>query len=90
MLLSNTFYTDPTIKGDTIEFHIQPQIAWNYMNIFRWQGLVFYLQGKILVIFENAMEIDARFEYYAVDKFFYVGNGLYEVLFHTIEDRENF
>lgn len=42
------------------------------------------------VISEITMAIDVGFEYYAVDKIFYIGNGLYEVLFHVAKDRDNF
>ena len=35
------------------------------------------------------MAIDAGFEYYVHDKIFYVGNGLFEVLFHIPDDRDN-
>ena len=36
------------------------------------------------------MDIDAWFVYYAVDKIFYAGNGLFEVLFDNLDNRDLF
>lgn len=88
-VLADAFTSDPTVKGERV-VNIQPQIAWNHMNIFRRRGLVLYFTGKLPVISEIAMAIDAGFEYYAVDKIFYAGNGLFEVLFHVEGDRDKF
>ena len=52
--------------------------------------MALYFFGKLPVISEIVMAIDADFEYYAMDKIFYAGNGLYEVLFYMAEDRDKF
>lgn len=88
-VLADAFTSDPSVKGDRV-VNIKPQIAWNHMNIFRRRGLVLYFTGKLPVITEIAMAIDAGFEYYAVDRIFYAGNGLFEVLFHVEGDRDKF
>lgn len=88
-VLADAFTSDPTIHGDRV-VNILPQLAWNHMNIFRRRGLVLYFTGKLPVISDIAMAIDAGFQYYAVDKIFYAGNGLYEVLFYVGEDRDKF
>lgn len=88
-VLADAFTSDPAIKGDRV-VNVRPEIAWNHMNIFRRRGLVLYFTGKLPVISEIAMAIDAGFQYYAVDKIFYAGNGLYEVLFYISEDRDTF
>ena len=36
------------------------------------------------------MDIDAGFGYYAIDKIFYAGNGLFEVLFDNLDNRDLF
>ena len=36
------------------------------------------------------MDVDAGFGHYAIDKIFYAGNGLFEVLFYCSEDRDVF
>lgn len=88
-VLADAFTSDPTVKGDRV-VSILPQTAWNHMNIFRRRGLVLYFTGKLPIIAEIAMAIDAGFAYYAVDKIFYAGNGLFEVLFYVTEDRNKF
>lgn len=60
------------------------------MNIFKISGLVLYFTGKLPVIKDIAMAIDAGFSYYAIDKNNYIGNGLFKVLFHIIEERDKF
>ena len=49
-----------------------------------------YFTGRLPQIRDIAMDIDAGFGYYAVDKIFYAGNGLYKVLFHNPANRDLF
>lgn len=49
-----------------------------------------YYSTKLPIIRDIVIAVDAGFSYYAVDKIFYVGHGLYEVLFHLTEDRNTF
>lgn len=60
------------------------------MNIFRPRGLVLYFTRKLPAFKDITIAIDIGFHYYAIDKIFYAGQGMYEVLFLVIEDRDNF
>ena len=57
---------------------------------FKDRGLVLSFTGKLPQVRDIAMDIDAGFGSYAVDKILYAGNGLYEVLFHNHENRDLF
>ena len=49
-----------------------------------------YFTGKLPLIRDVAQDVDAGFGYYAIDKIFYAGNGLFEVLFYSDADRDTF
>ena len=88
-VLTDAFTTDVNVKADKV-VHLNPHVAWGHMFKFRERGLVLYFTGKIPQIRDIAMDIDAGFGYYAVDKIFYAGNGLFEVLFHNNVNRDLF
>ena len=88
-VLQDAFTVDPTVKADRV-VTLTPRVAWGHMFKFKERGLVLYFTGRLPQIRDIAMDIDAGFGYYAVDKIFYAGNGLYEVLFHNPENRDLF
>lgn len=88
-VLHDAFTLDPTVKGDKV-VNLHPHVAWGHMYKFRERGLVLYFTGRLPQITDIAMDIDAGFGYYAVDKIFFAGNGLFEVLFHNSVNRDLF
>ena len=60
------------------------------MSVFRKRGLVLHFPSRLPLVREIAYDIDAGFGTYSVDKIFYAGNGLFEVLFHVSKDRDLF
>ena len=82
IVLHDAFTLDPTVKPDRV-VNLHPHVAWGHMFKFRERGLVLYFTWRLPLIRDIAMDIDARFGYYAVDKIFFASNGLFEVLFHN-------
>ena len=88
-VLQDAFTVDANVKADRV-VKLLPQVAWGNMYKFKERGLVLYFTGRLPQIRDIAMDIDAGFGYYVVDKIFFAGNGLYEVLFHNTESRDLF
>ena len=88
-VLQDAFTVDASVKADRVA-NLLPQVAWGNMYKFKERGLVLYFTGRLPQIRDIAMDIDAGFGYYVVDKKNFAGNGLYEVLFHNQESRDLF
>ena len=88
-MLKDALIVDVNVNADRF-IHLFPQIAWSHMDVFRQRGLVLYFTSKLPMIRDIAMDLDAGFGHYDVDKLFYAGNGLYEILFYSTEDRDVF
>ena len=88
-VLQDAFTVDASVKADKV-VTLNPRVAWGHMYKFKERGLVLYFTGKLPLIRDIAADIDAGFGYYAVDKIFYAGNGLFEVLFNIPDNRDVF
>lgn len=86
-VLQDDFMTNPTVKGDKAT-SLSPNVALQHMNVFCKRGLVFLFSSRLPRIQDIACMIDEGFGYYVVDKIFYTGNSLLEVLFLAQEDQD--
>ncbi|KAI5073121.1 hypothetical protein GOP47_0011134 [Adiantum capillus-veneris] len=87
--LKDSLTTDPSIKGQD-KVSMNSAKVWNQVIIFQTRVVVLYFTRNLPSIGEVAGFTDHGFRIIVVDKIFYSGSGLFEVLFFKTEDQKSF
>ncbi|MCO5576920.1 hypothetical protein L7F22_030741 [Adiantum nelumboides] len=87
--LTKALTTDPSIKG-VHKVMLPAQSVMAHVSAFKTRAIVLYFIGKLLPLHKIAGFLDQGFKKAVVDKVFYNGSGLYEVLFFSFEAQKAF
>lgn len=88
-ILNDSITDDPAVLGEH-KVVLNSEIVWKQVAVFTSRAVVLFFTGRLPLIRDIALVIDAGFGSVAIDKIFYAGQGLYEILFVQQQDKTAF
>lgn len=88
-ILLDSVTNDPAIVG-AHKVSLNTDIVWNQVTVFSSRAVVLFFTGRLPQMRDIAVAIDTGFGAPVVDKIFYAGQGLYEILFVKAQDKSAF
>ncbi|KAH7285062.1 hypothetical protein KP509_33G010700 [Ceratopteris richardii] len=80
---------DEGVQGD-VKVDVDPSLIWESAMMFHEKGLLLFFTTRITLAVDVAHAINAKVEKDVVNKVFYSGNGLFEVIFNDNDVRSQF
>lgn len=88
-ILQDSVSVDASLQGEH-KVSLNTNIVWQQISVFKSRAVVLLFSGRLPAIHDIALAIDQGFGNPVIDKLFYAGQGLYEVLFIKAPDRDAF
>ncbi|KAH7278477.1 hypothetical protein KP509_38G043300 [Ceratopteris richardii] len=81
VMMEDALTMDDNVRGD-VKVDIDPSLIWESTLMFHERGLLLFFTMRIPLAVEVAHAINASVDKQVVDKVFYSGHGLFEVIFN--------